>query len=82
MQSIYTRFRFSATPKRITGLQLALERRTKKQRAVLAAAIERGETELTHLTQAQISKLCGISATYVHQQQLKNGAPVVQLAAE
>jgi hypothetical protein len=82
MQSIYTRVRYSATPKRITGLQLALERRTKKQKAVLAAAIESGETELTHLTQAQISKLCGISATYVHQQQRKNGVSVVQLAAE
>jgi hypothetical protein len=81
--SNYQRRRYDATPKQITGLQLALERRTKKQKAVLARAIENGETELTDLTQVQIARLCGISAPYINQVRPRNDIPsVIQLAAE
>jgi hypothetical protein len=83
MHPIYTRRRYGATPKQITGLQLALERRTKRERALLAYAIAHGETELKDLTQVQIARLCGISAPYINHVRPKNDIPsVIQLAAE
>ena len=72
----------SATPPtEISGIQVVRQRRTKKQRAALAASIERGETRLGSLTQTQIAHICGVSAQYVHAVQRAN-TPVVQLAAE
>jgi hypothetical protein len=67
----------SIAPPEISGIAVTRQKRTKKERAALAAAIARGETELTRLTQAQISKVCGVSASYVCQMQRKNSIPVV-----
>jgi transcriptional regulator with XRE-family HTH domain len=76
----------SSTPAKISGLQVVRQHRTKKERARLAGAIQRGETELTKLTQAQISRICGVSQQYVSRLQRGNSGnsapPVVQLAAE
>jgi hypothetical protein len=71
----------STTPTEISGIAVTRQKRTKKQRAALAASIERGETRLKSLTQAQIARICGVSAAYVHQMQLADRPPV-QLAAE
>jgi hypothetical protein len=74
--------RGSTIPAEISGLQVVRQRRTKKQRAALAASIQRGETKLGSLTQVQIARLCGVSAQYVHRVQVTNSVPIVQLAAE
>jgi hypothetical protein len=71
----------SATPPtEISGIQVVRQRRTKKQRAALAASIERGETRLGSLTQTQIAHICGVSAQYVHRVQLTNSVPLAQAA--
>jgi hypothetical protein len=70
----------STIPAEISGLQVTLQRRTKKERAKLAAAIQRGETRLGSLTQVQIARICGVSAQYVHRVQPAN--TITQLAAE
>jgi hypothetical protein len=57
----------STIPTEVTGLQVALQWRSKKERARLAAAIQRGETKLIKLTDAQIAAVCGISPAYVYQ---------------
>jgi hypothetical protein len=82
----------STTPAEITGLQVALQRRSKKERAELAAAILRGETKLTKLTDGQVADICGVSAQYVDQVRAASAADyirrlqptrtVIQLAAE
>ena len=71
----------STIPTEISGLRAVLQRRSKKERAELVAAIVRGQTHLTRLTTVQAARLCGVSAPYVHQVQRAN-TPVVQLAAE
>jgi hypothetical protein len=71
----------SSIPAKISGLQAVLQRRSKKERAELANAILRGETELGQLTNVQVARICGVSAQYVHHVQRAN-TPVVQLAAE
>jgi hypothetical protein len=55
----------STVPTEISGLQVTRQRRAKRQRAELAAAIMRGEVRLTHLTQTQTAKVCSVSASYV-----------------
>jgi hypothetical protein len=82
----------STVPKEITGLQVALQPRSKKERAKLAAAIQRGETTLTKLTDGQIARICGVTPQYVYQarvasadaylQRLQLAHAAVQLAAE
>jgi hypothetical protein len=72
----------STIPAEISGLQVVRQRRTKKQRAALAASIGRGETKLGALTQVQLARICGVSAQYVHRVQLTNSVPIVQVAAE
>ena len=74
--------RGSSIPPKISGLRATLQRRTKKERAELAAAILRGETELGRLTHVQVARICGVSAQYVHAVQRANTPVVVQLAAE
>ena len=69
----------SSIPAEISGLHVALQRRSKRQRAELAASIARGQTHLKRPTTVQAARLCGVSAPYVHQVQRAN---TVQLAAE
>jgi hypothetical protein len=71
----------STIPRKISGLRATLQRRSKRERAELAAAILRGETELGQLTNVQVARICGVSAQYVHHVQRAN-TPVIQLAAE
>jgi hypothetical protein len=71
--------RGSTIPTQISGLQVALQRRSKRERAELAASIARGQTHLKRPTTVQAARLCGVSAPYVHQVQRTN---TVQLAAE
>ena len=70
----------STTPTEISGIAVTRQKRTKKQRAALAASIERGETRLGSLTQTQIAHICGVSAQYVHRVQLTNSVPLAQAA--
>ena len=72
--------RGSSIPPKISGLRATLQRRSKRERAELAAAILRGETELGRLTHVQVARICGVSAQYVHAVQRAN-TPVVQLVA-
>jgi hypothetical protein len=82
----------SIVPAEITGLELALQRRSKKERAQLAVAIEAGRTRLVGLTDTQLARVCGVSAQYIHQMRLaliaararrsQHAHNVVQLAAE
>jgi hypothetical protein len=72
--------RGSTIPPKISGLRATLQRRSKRERAELAAAILRGETELGRLTHVQVARICGVSAQYVHAVQRAN-TPVVQLVA-
>jgi hypothetical protein len=72
--------RGSTIPAEISGLQAVQQKRTKKQRAELAAAIGSGRTRLGKLTQVQIARLCGVSSQYVHRVQRAN--TIVQMAAE
>jgi hypothetical protein len=68
-------------PPEITGLQVALQRRSKLQRAELAASIKRGDTRLGPLTLVQLARIVGVSSQYVHRVQ-RSAPPVIQLAAE
>jgi hypothetical protein len=68
----------STAPAEISGIRVTRQKRTKRQRAALAVAIQDGDTKLTRLTQAQISKVCGVSQSYVCQMRRKN-APVIHL---
>ena len=72
--------RGSTIPPKISGLRATLQRRSKKERAELAAAILRGEVELGQLTNVQVARICGVSPQYVHAVQRAN-TPVVQLVA-
>jgi hypothetical protein len=72
--------RRSTIPAEISGLQVTLQRRSKRERAALAASIRGGEARLGKLTQAQAARLCGVSASYVQQVQRAN--TIVQTAAE
>jgi hypothetical protein len=82
----------STAPAEITGLQVALQQRSKKERAELAVAIEAGRTQLVALTDTQLARICGVSAQYVHQvrlariaarvRRLRLADTPVQLAAE
>jgi hypothetical protein len=82
----------STIPTEVTGLQVALQWRSKKERAQLAAAIQRGETKLTKLTDGQIARICGVTPQYVYQarvasvdaylRRLQIARTAVQLAAE
>ena len=71
--------RGSSIPPKISGLKAVLQRRSKRERAELAAAILRGEVELGQLTNVQVARICGVSPQYVHQVQR---ASVIQLAAQ
>jgi hypothetical protein len=77
MSKYRTRFINSTPPAEISGLQVVLQRRTKKQRAQLALAIERGETRLTSLTERQIAAICNVSTTYIHK--LTDRTPAIRL---
>jgi hypothetical protein len=55
----------STFPRQISGLQIATQPRSTRERAELAAAIGLGETKLVGLTYAQIAAICGVSAPYV-----------------
>jgi hypothetical protein len=70
-----------STPSIITGIEVTRQKRTKKERAKLAASIISGRTALGSLTQAQVARICGVSAAYVHAQRTQHRVPV-QLAAE
>jgi hypothetical protein len=72
----------SSIPRKISGLRATLQRRSKRERAELAAAILRGETELGKLTHVQVARICGVSAQYVHAVQRANTPVIVQIAAE
>jgi hypothetical protein len=76
----------STAPAQITGLEVALQRRSRLQRAELGASIKRGDTRLGSLTVVQISRIVGVSSQYIHRQLRGNSAPPnsvpVQLAAE
>ena len=74
--------RGSSIPPKISDLRAVLQRRSKKERAELAAAILRGEVELGQLTNVQVARICGVSAQYVHQVQRANTPVIVQIAAE
>jgi hypothetical protein len=66
----------SSTPTEISGLQVVRQRRSKKERAQLAASIRSGRTRLESLTQTQVAAICDVSPGYVRR------VTVVQLAAE
>ena len=70
-----------STPPAITGIEVTRQKRTKKERAKLAASIISGRTALGSLTQAQVARMCGVSAAYVQAQRAPHRVPV-QLAAE
>jgi hypothetical protein len=84
----------STVPTEITGLQVALQPRSKRQRAELSVAIEGGMTKLVRLTDTQLARIVGVSAQYIHQvrletviararaQRLQLADTPVQLAAE
>jgi hypothetical protein len=82
----------SATPPReITGLQIAMQPRSTRERVALAVAIARGETVLVKLTDTQIARLCDVSPQYLNQVRTATAVDyirrqrahnVVQLAAE
>jgi hypothetical protein len=72
--------RRSTIPAEISGLQVVQQKRTKKQRAELAAAIGSGRTRLGKLTLVQLARVCGVSSQYVHRVQRTN--TIVQMAAE
>jgi len=82
----------SSIPREITGLQAVRQQRTTRERAELAAAIQRGETRLTKLTRGQIADICGVSVQYTYQvrlasadaylRRLQFAHTAVQLAAE
>jgi hypothetical protein len=92
MHTYLTKLGGSTAPAQITGLELALQRRSKKELAELAVEIEAGRTRLVRLTDTQLARVCGVSAQYIHQVRLaliaararrsQHGHNVVQLAAE
>ena len=72
----------STAPAEISGIRVTRQKRTKGQRAALAVAIQDGDTKLVRLTQAQISKVCGVSQSYVCQMRRKNASVIHLVAAE
>jgi hypothetical protein len=72
----------STAPAEISGIQATRQKRTKRQRAALAVAIQDGNTKLMRLTQAQISRVCGVSQSYVCQMRRKNASVIHLVAAE
>jgi hypothetical protein len=65
MPMLYRMADIDTTAPSITGRTIARGRKSKSQKAALAAMILLGELKLDNLTKKQIAKLLGVSESYV-----------------
>jgi hypothetical protein len=74
----------STIPMEISGLQVALQKRSKRQSAELLNATWSGRTKLGVLTKVQLGRIYDVSPQYAHKIARENSAPpvVTLLAAE